>query len=466
MIDIGTRARVLAHRGMAAKICLLLIVEVSVFLLTPFIYRYLIDDVLYGGRFEMLLPVLAVYFISYFITVGAGFLKGVNKAALSEAVTSELRGELYKKLKQTSLYFQEKTDKNGVLATLISEVPEFVRANVDVTIDSVGFALRICVGTALLFIINAKMLLVILLSLPPFFLITRFFGRFIERATVGYNALREQYIKNVSEGLGGAEEIITFKRQSWDGERVSRVLSDMIPNRRRAEMSSRASGDISFLFYWLVVILLYYFGGIAHAEGSMTVGDIILYTQYMDNIYSPIRGIVDLISKRRSAAATEAKYQGMVSLFERDSAGDAPGAADCAGRARGGSLVMRNVVYRYPEGHFTLSVSGTSFAGGGAYALLGKSGEGKTTLIKLAAGLYAADSGEISYGGREITARELAGRAVLCLQNPFLFDLGGVADNIFFSGAQSSDFSTTVISALEIDKYIASGIDELSGGQR
>ncbi len=436
--------------------------EVLIFLATPFIYKFLIDTVFIERKTEYLIWTLLAYFVAYLLTVLFGFGKEAFKSKLSEKVTYNMRLDYYKKFKSTKFIFQEKNSIGSISTILVNEIPDFVSNYINGFTKILCNSTRIIIGIIVLGIINVKILLLLLILLPVYALLLNFLKKPISNTAVEYNKVRKDYTNNISEGVEGKADILLFEKEKWDLDRITSLFKKVIANRFKQTLLLRSAGDASYIFYWAVVILVYYFGGLAISNQTMTLGMLLVYIAYMDNVYSPSRVLLNAISSIRNANAIAKNYNNNVNQIDKNYRFIK---MDDHIRLEN-KISINNLFFEYEKNGFNISIENLEISSGERLGLFGESGGGKSTILKILSGLYEPQSGNIFFDNKKISSSDIVNNVSVYTQYPFLFNISG-NENIKFSDKQINDpkFIEYVYSSLEISDFDESRIAEISGGQ-
>ena len=171
-------------------------------------------------------------------------------------------------------------------------------------------------------------------------------------------------------------------------------------------------------------------GGILCVRGSIGVGDIQAFVQYVKNIGQPIQEIAQIMNQVQSmAAAAERVFDFLAEEEETDS----PDAIDDPGEIRG-AVEFDHVSFGYDPDHIVIHDFSAKVEPGQKIAIVGPTGAGKTTMVKLLMRFYDVNSGAIKVDGRDI--RELTRKAhresfAMVLQDTWLFK-GTIRQNILY----------------------------------
>lgn len=328
-----------------------------------------------------------------------------------------------------------------------------------------GLSWLVWVAVPTLFIVVA---LIVRLLLP-------LFRQMQERLDDVNAVLREQIL--------GIRVVRAFVREDYETERYARA------NAALTDVSVRV-GTLFVLMFPIIMLILQaasaavlWFGAARVDAGYIEVGSLTAFMQYlMQILMSVMMGVFMLIMVPRAAVSAE-RINDVITLEPSMPLGTGITAAD-AERLRSpgsGVLEFNGVSFGYPGAEHDV-VSDVTFTAhpGQTTAIIGSTGSGKSTLVRLASRMFDPDTGSISIGGLPLTAftpTDLAGVLAVVPQNPYLFS-GTVASNLRFGKPEATDEELWEALRIahgesfvrekkdQLDSAIAQGGTNVSGGQR
>ncbi len=293
--------QLLSEKGLWLVLMLFSILEILMFMTTPFIYQYFIDNVIENKAIEFLFLIVLLYFLSYVILVLFGFLKEIVTTKLSQNVIQKTRNNYYIQLKKSKPTYIGQVKLGSEITVLINEISDVITQSVIGYKNVIVNSLRIIIACVILFFLNYKLLLLLLFLLPIYILLTYTFKGKIDKNAKEYNKIREAYTNTIHDGIEGYEDILIFNKHEWDINNVINGSKRFIKNRVQNTILLRAASDISYLFYWGVICIIYYISAVNIIESKFTLGLMLVYVAYLDNIYSPSRIILSSIAILKNA---------------------------------------------------------------------------------------------------------------------------------------------------------------------
>lgn len=245
--------------------------------------------------------------------------------------------------------------------------------------------------------------------------------------------------------LTGIRVVRAFNREGAEQQKIDGATHIMADNIIRANLRAGLISPVCMLVLNLVTVLILYVGAarIALPESRLTAGGILAVIEYVGMIMSGIMTISFSVSEIPRARVNCAR------ISEVLSAKSVPEAADLTLPPFKGAVSLKGIGYRYPgsEGNALTDIS-MELAAGERVALIGGTGSGKSTLVRLLTGLSAPTEGELLFDGqsvKEISPQRLRDNVSCVLQKDTIFS-GTIRENVA-AGRQVSD--DEIISALE-----------------
>ncbi|MDH6700247.1 ABC transporter ATP-binding protein [Streptomyces griseoviridis] len=216
--------------------------------------------------------------------------------------------------------------------------------------------------------------------------------------------------------------------------------------------------EVSYLVPVAAVLLL---GGVLHARGTLSVGEVVAAALYQQRLAGPLDEVLMRIEQLQSSGASFARVEGLAR---------APRAVpDGSAEPVDGRVDVSGVRYSYERGGEVLRGVDLTVRPGERLAVVGPSGAGKTTLSRLLAGVEAPTVGTVTVGGVPVVAlgpERLRRQVVLVTQEHHVF-LGSVRDNLLIAEPDADDAelwaALTSVGADDWVRELAEGLDTRLG---
>jgi len=406
----------------------------------PLLVKYGIDHGLLsnGGKGDAHALNMAV--VVYLGLAIAGFFFGraaiILVARVGEAFLREMRNRLFRHVMGLSLdYFDgEKTGK--IVARMTSDIDALQELISQGLVLFVQNAFIFVGAVIILLVISWQLALGVLVIVPPVYFGSRWFRRVSNKA---YLEVRDRISTNLStlqESLEGVRVVQAFGREESFVQKFNRTNEDQYhANMRTVTISSKYFPIIEYAGVAGTAVIVGY-GGWLSTRGLITVGTVVAFVLWLNNLFEPINQLSQLYNTVQSAGAAMNKIFGVfdthATVRERAGAVDLP---------RSGEVDVDDVTFAYGTNEPVLHDVTLHIADGERLALVGPTGAGKSTLAKLVARFYDPVAGAVRVGGvdlRDATIASLRHRIVVVPQEGFLF-AGTLRDNVRVGRPEATD---------------------------
>ncbi len=386
-----------------------------------------------SGLGTIMLALAGVYFLSMVAMRFQIYLMG----QATQRLLADLRVQVMEQVQRLSLKFLEGSDAGDLMSRLVNDIDAMG------SFFSQGLSQMIGAFFSLIGIVIAMMSLDWRLALAsfvivPFMLLTT--GQFSRWARTAFRKTREtigDVSSDLQEEISGVKVAQAFNRT---GENVSRFSERNAANRDanvQATAVTSAFAPAMDVLSTLDMAIVAGYGGFLAVSGSITVGVVVSFLQYVQNFFRPIQQLSQMWTQAQAALAAAERIFELVD--EEAEVEDLPNAIPA--EHLDGRVVFEDVTFSYEEGKPVLQNVDILAEPGKTIALVGPTGAGKTTIVGLMMRFYDVDSGKIVIDGtdiRQYEQRSLRSNLGMVLQEPFLFS-GSVMDNIRYGRLDASD---------------------------
>lgn len=402
----------------------------------PNLMSRIIDDGIRNSNIK------TVYFLSTImlsIAVVSFLLAIVGKkmnAVVSNSIAEDMRNDVFEKI--NSLTFEEFSSIGS--SSLLTRANEDVFALQDVANSFVYAVTNVPVmlfGGVILSLLKDFSIALILLSVIPIvafivFLLVKKMGKLWEIS----NKYCDKQNKLVRERLTGIRVIRAFDKERYEHGRISEATDVMADNMIRANVLSSLITPVSLLLLNVVTVAVIYVGAIRMQNPAiLKAGDIIAIIQYVGIASNGLLAAVWVFAWLPHFKVSARRVNEVLSL---------KGVPESEGKAKyiRGDLRIRNLSFTYPHAKLpALTDVNMNIEEGETVAIIGGTGSGKTTLIKLLAGFYEPTEGTILFGGYDyssLTADDVRSNISVALQKSMIFE-GTIKDNVMMSKTDAGD---------------------------
>ncbi|UCE63689.1 MAG: ABC transporter ATP-binding protein, partial [Nitrospirota bacterium] len=409
-------------------------------LLPPYLIKVIIDDVIPNQDLNFLPWVLVGLLLAYGLKNLCNSLRIRFNNKLEQRVVFDLRGQVYGALQHLSIDYFEDRSTGEIMSRVVNDTEHVERIFIDGFEGMLTASLTLVGITIILFVVNWKLALLVLLPVPILILTGVWFTR---RVHGYYHDIRKSAADlsaYLQDALSGVRETMGFNRQAFEKMRftgVSRKFSDS--NLKAMYLWSVYSPGMIFVGSLGTVLVLWYGAGQV-LQGDLKIGELVMFLFYLALFYTPVNQIHSVNHLLQHALAASER------IFEvldwKPLVVDHPKIRPSS-RCLDGVVEFNNVSFSYRSDVPVLREISLQTAKGEQIALIGPSGAGKSTLMKLMMRFYDVGGGAITIDGydiRDLSLAYLRNQIGFVQQEPFLFN-GTVRDNILYGdvGASQGD---------------------------
>ncbi len=356
---------------------------------------------------------------------------------LAQTVQHELRVDAYRHLQGLELAYYEERSTGGLMSILSDDINQLERF-LDIGANELLQVTTTVVVIGLAFLLLAPS--VAWMAILPMPVVVWGSIRFQRLLMPYYANVRERVgVLNarLSNNLGGITTIKAFTAEAYEVGQVGRESASYRDANRRAIRVSSAFVPLIriVILFGFTATLLY--GGVEAVEGRLSVGTYSVLVFLTQRLLWPLTRLGETLDQYQRAMASTNRVMALLDTpFEIH-----PGTRSLRVSEVQGAIEIENVTFAYDGGPKVLRNVSLSIPAGQTLGVVGSTGSGKSTLVKLLLRLYPVAEGRITLDGiptREIRLEDLRGLVGLVSQDVFLFQ-GTVRENIVYGSWQAAD---------------------------
>ena len=429
-------------------------------------------DFAYIGK--ILLTLLAMYLCS----AAFSFIQGWLMTGLSQKVCYDFRRQISEKINRLPLAYFEKRTVGEVLSRITNDV-DTLGQSLNQSVTQLITSITTMIGVLIMMLsISPKMTLIALLILPVSLVLVMLVVRFSQKYFKAQQATLGVVNGQVEEVYSGHNVIKAFNREAAVLEDFNVANDKLFESAWKSQFLSSLMQPIMNFVGNLGYVAVAIVGSIFAANGIITIGDIQAFIQYVRNFTQPIQQLAQVSNMLQSMAAAAERVFEFLNEPEEDQLADPARRADPA--CIDGQVTFDHVRFGYVPEKTIIHDFSCKVQPGQKVAIVGPTGAGKTTLIKLLQRFYDVDGGSLRVEGvdvRDWDRAALRGEFAMVLQDTWLFN-GTIRENIRYGRPDASDAEVEAAArAARCDHFIhtlAGGYDfmineegtNLSQGQR
>lgn len=446
-------------------------------LLMPFVMSEIVEK----GISEQNIPFVWQYAIIMVLLAIVSLISNIISAKLNTVVSAGYSSDLcratFEKINSLSYTNYTKIGPSGLLTRATDDI-----WNVEGTITSLPYTLFsvpvMFIGSAVLaFLADPILSAVFMLSIPPILISVLILMRPLYDMWDKSDKYVDMQNKIVRERLSGLRVVRAFNNEKREHGRAKFATEEMAKYMIRANTRGGMVDPFAMLLLNLATVAVIYFGGMrAQAGSGISTGGVIAVLQYIGMISNA------LISISWTLAWLPKVKVSMRRLDEIHSSPDEETIPEGLGKSPNGfDIEIKNLSFTYPDStKNVLENLSLTIKEGEHIALIGGTGSGKSTLIKLLSGLFEATEGEIIIGGasyKDMRKVDVRSHFSVALQKAQIFE-GSVRDNIKMGNPNATDeeiYETLRLSKMSefidsheegLDYILVGSGQNVSGGQR
>jgi ABC-type multidrug transport system fused ATPase/permease subunit len=444
-------------------------------LVLPASSKWVIDEVIGEGRYELLTPIAVVAGAATLIQAATGFGLSQILGVTAQRSIAEMRKTVQRHVMRLPVSTFDST-KTGVLISRILNDAEGLRNLVGTgLVQLVGGTLTAIIAIGVLFYLNWKITLVMILTLGAFGVMMSMVFRKIRPVFRERGALTAEVTGRLSEALGGIRVVKSYTAEPREDSIFSEGVNRLLRNVEKTITAISATGAVSTVLFGIAGLIMMVMGSRAILAGEMTLGELTMYLLFTGIAVRPVVQIAQIGTQITEAfAGLDRIREVMRERIEEDD----PDAVEI-GEIRG-DVEFREVSFAYEEGKPVLKNVSFFAPAGTTTALVGPSGSGKSTLISLVMTFNDPDSGTILIDGHDLSTLSRShyrNHLGIVLQENFLFD-GTILENILYGRPEATLGEVAEVARIaHVDEFVdplEEGYDtivgergiKLSGGQR
>lgn len=372
---------------------------------------------------------VSLLLVTVLVRLGLQAVQTFNIQAVGQRLTARIRDDLFRHAIALSLRFHDTMPVGKLLTRLTSDVDALAEVFGSGAVGILGDIVTLLVIAASMLYFEWRLGVLLLLTQVPVTLAVLWLQRRYRKANYRVREELSQLNADFQENLQGLEVVQMFRRERVNGDRFARTGSAY---RSAVNGTIFFDSSISAFLEWVAlcaVALVIALGGWMVTRDAMGLGTLTTFILYAQRLFDPLRQLAERFTQIQGGLTA---VERIGELLEQPlEIVESPHAVSSPGNGAG-EVVFENVSFSYRADEPILRDLSFRIAAGEHVALVGPTGSGKTTVIRLLCRLYEPQQGRILLDGRDIRSipiADLRRQLGVVLQDTFLFS-GNVADNL------------------------------------
>ena len=412
-------------------------------LLMPLIYSKLVNTVYLSlpesrdaGLSLTFAALVGAYTLCKLAESGFVILRGRLMVSVSTGMMHDLRMMLFQKIQKLSVSFVGKRTVGDLMNRVTADTAQMQAFIQEEAVTCLNQAVVLLFSGALMFFMNWKLALVVILPVPVIVLFTRLFWHRIHRI---YRSLRKLSAKSNSilqDVFSGIRVVKAFGTEAQEGKRFTSVSGQYREKTIQNEYFWATFQPVIGLLRYATDFCVFLIGGYAVLDGSMSVGELTAFIMYGNYLYDPIMYMINLPRTFANTVAASARVFDILDQVPDVADGDDP-----VNLTIQGEVGFDRVTFGYKAYEPVLEDINIRIRPGEMIGLVGHSGSGKTTLTNLIMRFYDVNAGSLSIDGvnlKNISLETFHRQIGVVLQETYLF-AGTIADNVRYAKPEATE---------------------------
>ena len=365
------------------------------------------------------------------------FIQGWIMTGISNDVTYNLRKDISKKIKHLPLnYFESRT--NGEILSRVTNDIDTLQMSLNQSLTQLITSVTTLIGVFIMMLsINVWMTLAALLILP----VSMFIIQMVMKHSQKYFQAQQNYLGAVNgqieENFGGHDVVRVFNKENDVLDEFEKDNKKLYESAWKSQFFSGMMMPIMQFVGNLGYVMVALLGGIFVIKGSIEVGDIQSFFQYIRNFTQPIQQIAQVTNLLQSSASASERVFEFLDEEEEVQQPENPDSIE----GLEGNVQFEHVEFGYNSDKIIIHDFSADVHDGQKVAIVGPTGAGKTTMVKLLMRFYDVNKGAIKVDGHDVknfNRSKLHEMFGMVLQDTWLFS-GTIMENIRYGRLDATD---------------------------
>lgn len=390
-----------------------------------------------GIDFEAISRILLFLLALYAVSALLSYLQGFLMTGVTQKLTYRMRNEISEKIHRMPFKYFDEKNHGEVLSIITNDVDTLSQSLSQAATQVVTSSATLIGVLIMMFSIDWLMTLLTLLILP----VTLVLVSLVVKKSQPFFKRQQEYLGHVNgqiEEVFGAQNIVrAFNAEEKTTEEFNKDNNVLYSSAWKSQFLSGLMQPVMNFIGNISYVLVAIVGGYLAINGRITVGNIQSFIQYSKQFTQPISSLAQVSNMLQSTAAAAERVFEFLAAEEEDQT--VPNPVSVEGLS--GNVTFQNVKFGYVPEKIIINDFSAQVKEGQKIAIVGPTGAGKTTVIKLLMRFYDVNGGAILVDGHDVRSfnrSELRNMFGMVLQDTWLFN-GSIMENIRYGREDAAD---------------------------
>lgn len=389
-----------------------------------------------GINFNKIYKILITMVVLYIISAVFNYIQGIIMATISQKYTKNLRTKVNKKINKLPMNYFDKKNTGEILSLITNDI-DTIGQNLNQAATELITCIVMVIGILIMmFSINVGMTIITLIILPISIVLSALFVGKSQKHFLDQQNLLASVNGSIEEMLSGHTVVKAFNASDKVIDKFNGYNTKLAEAAWKSNFISGLMNPIMTLVGNIGYVIVAILGAVNVLKGRITVGNIQSFITYTKNFTNPIGDLASILTELQGMVAASERVFEFLSEKEEENSTNKIKLNEIKGEVE-----FKNVKFGYTEDKIIINNFSTKVKSGKKIAIVGPTGSGKTTLVKLLMRFYDVNDGEILIDGmniKDIDRSELRRKFGMVLQDTWLFS-GSIMENLRYGKLDATD---------------------------
>ena len=412
-----------------------------------YVYMKVIDCIT-NDKFNRILIAVLFYFFINIINYFFGVLVTCINKKINNDIDINIRERIFAAILNQDGEKIANTDSSEYISMLTTDASKISGFFGSIIFPAVMSLTHIISMVVFLFMIQWRILAIVALVQPVLYIIQVVMKRRMKKISERSRTATVMYVKTIKEHTTNLFKIKMLGKKELFKDSFSKRLNEMKSSELISSVTTEVNNSLISAVDLIPLVLILLIGGYEVSSKSTSIGVLMLYIQYYEGLFSPIREVMETVF---SIETYKPSIDRIITLLESTKEDK-----ELVSVNNYDTIRFKKVNFRYPNKDNIFENFDLTLKKGQTYGIFGESGCGKSTLCRLVLGLWSVDSGKILIGGEnidDIDKEELYRNVTYLSQDSFLFN-DSIYNNVSMGDDISEDEFYDIIKKVNLDDMI------------